>query len=68
MRKTVEARSAGKRSLASGIVAVGTADFPEVSATAQEIRATYLRTRHRCRPSLVSTYRELAFNRAESCR
>lgn len=65
MRKTGEARSAGKRSLASGIVAVGTADLPEVPATAQEIQTARLRARYDFSPALAAVIAAHAYGVAD---
>jgi hypothetical protein len=61
MRKAVEARSAGKRSLASGIVAVGTADLPEVAAAAHEIQTARLRARYDFSPAVAAVIASHAY-------
>ena len=65
MRKTGEARSACKRSLASGIVAVGTADHPEVPVTAHEIQSARLRARYNLSPALAAVIAAYAYGVAD---
>ena len=66
MGKTVEPRSAGKRSLGSELVNVGTTDHSDIIETTSEIQTRRLRARFDFSPSLASAVAALVYPQIDS--